>query len=303
MNWNNKILAIVFFVLLGIWILKNFVSQPKTRSFRATLVQVDTSMVNKIMLYPKGNEGEYIQLSKNGSEWKASNGTLDVPAESARVGSLLGQLVSVPTKQLITKSAEKHADYEVNEEKGKIIELYQGEELVNKLIFGRFNFNQNTRTGTSYARLADEDDVYALDGFMSMSFDTDFNSFRNKKLMSLSIAEIKGLVYNGNPIIPAESGMWNYSELEIDSLAMANYLNGLSSPTGTNFSDAFIPSSEPDKSLQITADNRIGPITIQAFAENDKFIIKSSENDAFFESDSVGIFNTIFGKLEELLIQ
>lgn len=306
MNWNNKILAAIFFVLLAIWIGKTFISGPSTRSFKSTLVQIDTSQVNKLVLFPKGVDSARIELTRQGGGWTASNGDLEVNAAKERVNSVLGQLVNIPTKQLISKSPDKRMDYEVEEQSGKVVEVYQGNEMTEKIVFGRFNFNPNTRQATSYARLADEDDIYAIDGFMSMSFDTDFNSFRNKNLLNVNKGDIKSLQLTDQGTVvtvnQVADGSWQTSEgIALDSTAMDSYLSGIANLVGRDFADGFSPSSGPDQKLEITADNTIGSLEITAFQRGNDFVLKSASNPAFFASDSTGIYKKMFLDLVEMM--
>ncbi|NNF32640.1 MAG: DUF4340 domain-containing protein, partial [Saprospiraceae bacterium] len=292
MQFNNKILATIFFVLLGIWLLKNVVfTGSSDRSFRSTLMQVDTSTVDLLIFMPKGIDSTSIELNRAGSGWKATKGNIEVDAVADRVQSILGQLTDIPTKRLISKSSERHADYEVTENVGKIIELYSKGKLIEKVIFGRFNFNQNTREATSYARLGDEDDIYSVDGFMSMSFDVDFNSFRDRQLLNVNQADVKALsIINemGSMVfsMPSQGNWLVNATTPIDSSQMATYLSGLSNVSGNEFNDGFTPQSQPIKSLEITADNSIGNLRIDCFNGGNGFIIKSSSNPGFFVSDS-----------------
>lgn len=307
MQFNNKILATIFFVLLGIWLLKNVVfTGSSDRSFRSTLIQVDTSLVDQVIFMPKGIDSTSIELKRVGSGWKAIKGGVEVDAVKNRVQSVLGQLTDIPTKRLISKSSDRHGDYEVTDKAGKIVELYSKGKLIDKVIFGRFNFNQNTREATSYARLGDEDDIYSVDGFMSMSFDVDFNSFRDRQLLNVNQADVKGLSLNNETgsiafTMPSQGNWLMNASTPLDSSQMATYLSGLSNVSGNEFKDDFTPQSQPVKSLEITADNAIGNLRIDCFTGSNGFIIKSSSNPGFFASDSSGIYQKIFGDLENIV--
>ncbi len=303
MNWNNKILAIIFFSLLGIWILNKTFNQVSDTSFKSTLMQVDTSSVNKIVLYPKGMDSVSITLKKNNDVWDLSNGNITTVADQGRVTSILAQISYIPTKRLISKKEENQIDYEVDEKSGKIVEIYVGDKMTNKVIFGRFNFNPSTRGATSYARLADDNEIYALDGMLSMSFDTDFNSFRNNKLLGINKEDIRGINYNGVPILPAEGNIWSFQNRIIDSVEMVEYLNGLGNITSTSFADDYSKKIDiAGTSIIFNVDNRATPVTIESYPYKAGFAIHSSENEAFFQSDSAGIYKKIFGDLDNLIL-
>ena len=306
MQVNNKLLAAIFFTLLAIWIVRKTACKPTQCSFRSHITVIDTSSVDRILLWPKGENGEQITLTKNPA-WMVSDGSKTVKADPSRVNSILGQLVNIPVKQLISKNPDRQKDYEVDMASGKIVEIYSNDQLIDKLIVGRFNFNQQTRSGVSYARKDGEDDIYSVDGFISMSFDTDFNSFRPRQLLQLQSQDLKSIrltaLGQSTTIQKGIDQNWDMNGLSLDSTAMAQYASSITNISGSSFYDGTAPSSAADYSISYQGDNMIGGITIDAWNNTDSsdpFILRSSQNDAFFTSDSTGIFNQIFEKLIEL---
>jgi len=268
MQLNNKVLATIFFVLLGIWIIRKTSCKPIQRSFRNHITTIDTSIIDRILLWPNGINGEKIELKKENG-WRVSDGSRTVIADGSRVNSILGQLVNIPVKQLISKNPERQKDYEVDEESGKIVEIYSSEKLIDKIIVGRFNFNQQTRSGISYARKDGEDDIYSVDGFMSMSFDTDFNGFRQKQLLQLTSQDLKSITLNQHgqslAIQKDIAGNWLAGDIVLDSIAMTQYVNGLGSVMGTNFYDGVLPAGPGEQIINFQGDNMIGGITLEAW--------------------------------------
>ena len=51
------------------------------------------------------------------------------------------------------------------------------------MIIGKFTFKQQGRITTSYVRLAEEDDTYATDGILSMTFNQGINTWRDKTVI------------------------------------------------------------------------------------------------------------------------
>ncbi|MBT8220832.1 MAG: DUF4340 domain-containing protein [Bacteroidia bacterium] len=301
MNWNNKILAIIFFALFGIWILTNVINKPATRSFRSTLLAIDTSSVDRIILYPDGIDSSFVELRKEGNGWRLQKDQRQANADPDKVKNLLGSMVLIPTKQLVSKKPENQANYEVDEATGKIVEVYSGDDLIERIIFGRFNFNQATRSSTSYARLSDENEIYALDGMAGLSFDKDFNAFRNTELCRINPVDIKGITYNDQQLALNDQAQWVTNGVSLDSTQMANYLNGLRVVTNFSFADDFVEMATPDHRLQIIADNQTRPLEIKAYARGGGFVVKSSENEAFFTSDSTGVYQKVFGQLKDMM--
>lgn len=304
---NNRTLAIIFFALLGVYLLTRLLSARPETTFRTDLVQVDTSLVDKIELHPKSEEGQIVTLQRNNGQWTVSNGDLTAPALTNAVGSLLGQLNLMKAKRVVAKQAEKWKDYEVDEESGARVTAYADGNVLTDFIVGRFNFNQQTRQATSYLRLTEEEEVYAVDGFLSMTFGQDINAFRNKQILKLNTGEeVNSLqLQSGAETVnlQKQNGGWLLNnEQVIDSTEMAAYLAGLRYVAGNTFADDFNSGAGPDQSLQLQVNNL--PITINAYpyTGGDKdFVIQSSQYpEAFFASDSSGIYAKLFVDLIEV---
>lgn len=294
---NNKTLGLLFFALLGLLIAKKTILKPTNRSFKQELTSFDSASVDKVTIQLEGVP--LTTLTKKGDKWEASNGSLTVPAKEGSMSGFLTELSNIKTKQLVSRSADKWMDYEVDEAKGKRIDLYAGSKKLAGLNIGRFNFNQQTRSGLSYARLSDEDDIYAIDGFLAMSAAKDFNSFRNNQLFNIESSKIESVSMEGEGTVQSLSkaidGGWLKNQTGVDSTAAAGYLNGLLALTGSKFNDNFPTTTSPIKTL------RVGEATLQAYANpSGGFTLKSSQNDAYFDSDSTGIFKKAFLDLEGL---
>jgi len=294
---NNKTLGLIFFVLLGLLIAKKTILKPTMRSFKQELTSFDSATIDKVTIQIAGSP--MTTLTKNGEQWEASDGSLSVPAKEGSVSGLISELSSIKTKQLVSRSPEKWADYEVDEARGKRIDLYAGGKKITGLNIGRFNFNQQTRSGVSYARLSDEDDIYALDGFLSMSAAKDFNSFRNNKLLTIDAASLESITLEADGSVQslgrAIDGGWLKNQSVIDSTAAAGYIAGLNSLTGSKFNDNFSGATAPLKTL------KVGTETITAFQNPlGGFTLKSSQNDAYFDTDSTGIFKKAFLDFEAM---
>lgn len=295
---NNKTLGLIFFVLLGLLIAKKTILKPTSRSFKQELTSFDSAAVDKVTIQIEGSP--QTTLTKNGEQWEATNGVLTIPAKEGSVASLLSELSSIKTKQLVSRSAEKWTEYEVDEAKGKRIDLYAGGKKLVGLNIGRFNFNQQTRSGVSYARLSDEDDIYAIDGFLSMSAAKDFNSFRNNQLLSLDPSQLESISLESEGAVKTLSkaidGGWLKNQATIDSTAVAKYIAGLNTLNGSKYNDRF---SEAGATALKTL--RVGDATVTAYPNpTGGFVMKSSQNDAYFDTDSTGIFKKAFLDLEEM---
>jgi len=179
------------------------------------------------------------------------------------------------------------------------------------LIIGRFAFNQATRSGTSYIRKSGQDDVHAIDGFLSMNFSRDFDSFRDKSLATLTPADVKNLKLESRNDMRSVSidknaeGKWISDGMTLDSATVANYLSGLRFLNGTTFDDHFTPQGkDPVYTLDVSTNTQLEPLQITCFGGDgaSPFVFHSSHNpDAYFASDSSQLYQTVIRSFLEML--
>ncbi len=292
---NNKVLSIIFFGLLALLIARKTILKPNTKSFRESLSNFDSATIDKLTI--QIGDAQTTTLTKSGDQWQMTDGTRTMDAKSSSVSSLITELSTLKTKQLVSKSADKWGEYEVDD-MAKKIAVYSGGKKVTALHIGRFNFNQQTRAGVSYARLSDEDEIYSLDGFLAMSAAKNFDSFRETKLVTSSQEQIQSVRLStdlGQQLELAKSidGDWVINDTVIDSTAASRYISGLTNLNGSVFEDGFSPSGTPST---ITA----GELQIQAYHTGSDFVIKSNQNPAYFRSDSSGIYKRMITDLLSL---
>ena len=308
---NNKTLLIIFVALLAAWGLSQMNSGKRNRSFNTDLIKIDTAAVTTINLYPKSDEQKEITLSKESGTWIATQGTVTTKANQSAVQSLLGNMTMIKTKRVAAKKQEKWKDYEVEEATGSRVKVFAGSELLEDFIVGRFSLNQQTRSGLSFVRLTEADEVYAIDGFLSMTMSQGFNSYRIKEFLQVNKDDLTGLQLTNNDgstiSFSALNGQWSKEGVAIDSTTMATYLNAIQSTFGSDFVDGLDEgtlSSQLYKTLTITGNNMTGPISVNCYRDINRekpYLLRSSQNkDAVFESGEDGIFEKIFTKLEEL---
>jgi len=308
---NNKTLLIIFVALLAAWGLSQMNSGKRNRSFKTDLIQIDTASVTTINLYPKSDAQKEITLSKENGIWVATQGTVTTKANQGAVHALLGNLNLIKTKRVAAKKQEKWKDYEVGESSGSRVKVFAGSQLLEDFIVGRFSFNQQTRSGLSFVRLTNENEVYAVDGFLSMTMSQGFSSYRMKDFLKLNTTDITSLALTNNDgsvqQFSALNGQWTKEGNPIDSTTMATYLSGIQNTFGNDFVDGLEEgtlSTQLFKTLTITGNNLTAPISVNCYRDINRekpYLMRSSQNkDAIFESGTDGIFEKVFTALEAL---
>ncbi|MDN5210422.1 DUF4340 domain-containing protein [Fulvivirgaceae bacterium BMA12] len=303
---NNKILLAVLLVLLFIFLGKRFFGGSGERNFRDTLVAVDTAQVNKIVIYPRAAaEGDDINFTKTGTGWEVARAAVKDEANISSVKGMLGNMINMKPKRLVAKSSDKWAQYEVNDSLGTRVQAFANDELVADFVLGKFNFQQASRSMSNFVRLTEDEEVYSVDGFLSSSFNQEFNNFRDRTFVSLTPENITSVRFE----YPADSAFalnkieskWQIDGVQADSAAVSSYLSGLRNMTKSEFADDFAPEGKSVAyQLAISGDN-MQSITVSAYLEADKYILHSTLNEgAFFDEGSLQIFDKLFVNKESL---
>ena len=302
---NNKILLGILLLLLLIFIGKRFLGSSGERNFRETLVAVDTSQVNKIVIKPRASDGENITLSKTGTSWEVARAEIKDEADINSIKSMLGNMVNMKPKRLVAKSEEKWAQYEVSDSLGTRVMAYAGDKMLTDFMLGKFNFQQASRTMSNFVRLSEEEEVYTVEGFLS-SFNQDFNNLRDRTFVTTTRENITSIRFT----YPADSGFvldnvasrWEIAGQPADSAAVAGYLSGLRNITKSEFADNFSPQGKVAVYQLTISGNNMQSLTVSAYQEGEEYVLNSNLNEgAYFNQGSLQIFDKLFVSKTSLL--
>ncbi len=304
---NNRTLFIVLIALLAVYGLTRLLSNKKETTFQAELIEVDTSAVTSVTIDPKG-EAPSFNLQKEGEQWIATQGRLSVKADPRAISSLLQNLTAVKARQIVAKSEDKWEEYEVQDSAGTHIQVYTDGEPAGDFIIGRFDFNQQARSATSYIRPSGQKVVYAVDGLQLISLNQGFDSYRNKSLIRMKRdMELTAFEYqypDTTLVFEKSAEGWKVGEQLLDSMAVENYLNLLRNISGNEPADDFdeLQASEyPRQELILRGNNIPGPFQVTVYRDTTRekpFIIRSNYNpDTYFLSDSTGLYQQLFKPL------
>lgn len=310
---KNRNLWILFVGLLALYLGSQFFSgEKKTRSFDPNLFPVDTSAIDLIEVHSKSDDFAQIKLARTANGWTASNGTVTTAAQANIINATLGQMVQAKATRIAAKSKEKWTNFEIDEATAKShIKAFAGGKLQADFWVGGFRFNNETRQGTSFIRKSDNDAVYAVDGFISMSLGQGFSGYRNNSMIKFNELDITKLSVQQDgqsANYQRAANQWiNANGETMDSTKMTNYLKGLANFTASKFADDF---QETDaaitshQSLRIEANNGSAPITINCYQvsgrENPYICQSSTTPDTWFAGDSTSFYAKLFKTEPEL---
>lgn len=303
-NKGLKILISIFVVLAIILVITTIVDSKKKRAtFKSVLIDTDTTSISKIYIQSKTAPDGY-ELMKKDSAWYVSVENKEYPVEQRTMANILQQLDLVKTKRVAAKSKDKWSEYEVTDSLGTFVTIYENGTVVSNFVVGKFSFTQSQNPYQrqpdvhSYIRLLDENEVYLVDGMLSMTFNRRAQDFRNPQIIGCNKASITKVSFNyqtdSSFVLVKENDAWMVNGTPADSLKTETFLNKLSNKSHRNYYNADLANKTPDYSITVSG-NSMSDITIDAFVINEnETAIVSSQNKGNVFSFSIADFKQLF---------
>jgi len=295
---SNKNLGVIFTLLLVIVIFLLFYDGGKTsRTFRENLVEIDTSAVTAIYIYPKSENHKEVKLFKDSDQWKVvlgENKTASIP--SGKTTNLFQQLLTIKPKRLAARSSEKWNEYQVDSTGTRVVVEEDGEVTLD-IILGKFEFKQ-PRSMSTFVRLTGDTDVFEVDGFLEITFNQNADSYRDNRIVKSAFEKWQRLTFDypdaSSFQIAKVNGKWLMNSVETDSAETQKYLSQLARMSSSNFVDEFESEGKtPTHKLSIETEEG-DEIIVTGYSLGGDFIIKSSQNE---ESNFDGMKNNLMEKI------
>jgi hypothetical protein len=183
---NNKILAIGLVVLVGIFVLARVFRSPKLESnVRKELVSLQVPRITEVRITSPDSS---VQLVKENGKWSVLKDKNKYEADSATVTRMLQTIQLIEAKRMISRKKDKWAGFKVDSTGTNVSVYYDGAKEAD-FIVGTLGFNQspggNGQFGQgmspyTYVRLADEEEVYIVDGFLGGMLPAGLNDWKKK---------------------------------------------------------------------------------------------------------------------------
>ncbi len=299
-KFSNKKLVIIFGILLLI-VAYMFVldSNPNEATFRKDIIDINKDDVTSISIFPRVNNHKEVKLFKQGNDWKTTMGSgKTVKVSKEKVDGLLNVISQIKPKRVAAKNSDKWAQYQVDTS-GTQVKVYEDGDLTLDIIVGRYSFKQ-PRTMNSYVRLTDEDNVYEVNGILSITFNHESNYFRDFHLVFDSDDNWNKITFtypgDSSFVLTKKDNDWLINGQVTDSAKTVNYLSSLSSLTNSNFEDNPDNSALRKASYTITIESKDkGTFTLTSFGTDESALIHSSMRpEVYFRAGSKGFLNNTF---------
>jgi hypothetical protein len=281
------------------------------RTFKDKILSFEAAAITQILISDPKTGPEPVDLRKSGDKWIIKSGSREYSADSNVVKNMLHLLSDLPTKRYAGKGADAWVKYEVTDTSGILVTLKASDKAVAEIYIGKFSYNmpkeqqqmqarQQRGEMTSYVRLADEKDVYAVDGYLKMTFSGKVDSYRYKVLSSLPPTDITRITVSGpesRKVYENPGGKWLINAMPADSAGTARYRSTLARLNGTKFHEGeFVPSTASHSAL--IEGNNFTPVELKAYPVADtnvNYIIMSTANPgSYFNGKDGGLFQKIW---------
>jgi hypothetical protein len=302
---NNKQLLLILLALGSIYGITMFIRNKKgENTFHTNIIpKIDTTKLNTMYIYPKLKQGKPIRFDLKGKTWMVSSGGITSRAEERAQHYIIQLIEGITPDHLATNDPAQWKDYDVTDSSGTRIVLLNNADTLIDLLVGRFSYNQQLRKAMSCVRLHNQNEVYSVDGFLTMNVANDFVSWRDRQLISGEPQAWTKLTYSSH----GDSGFtvthdlmtgWQVDGKKPDSITTAQLLLKLSQQNYGAFVDGFDTNKMlAAYSLKIEGTN-VPTFIVKAYPSADsasQYVITSTLNHgAYMNGKNQGLFNNIF---------
>jgi len=309
---NIKTLSAVFIILLIVTVGVKIVDNAKgTNTLKSVLFEIDKDQVTSIVLQPRVLNGKQVELKKEGDAWKVIADGKHYNGDVSVITGLLNQVNGLKPIRLAARSKDKWSKFDLTDSLASVVTLMGNDGELARLYIGKFSYlqprqapmmNQNPYqqqprgTMTTYVRSENEQEVFAVEGFLGSSVNRDANAFRNKKLLKVNPSTISKLTFD----YPADSSftmvknenVWMSNGLPLDSASVASYLSSISTLNGSTFTDDEVTPFTHQVKIQ---DDQMNIIEVKATLKGEQAIISTTQNrGSLFEEPKDRNFKKVF---------
>jgi hypothetical protein len=282
---TNLILLCV--ALIGLYFAVDFFGgKDRSKSLRSELVKIDTASVSSIEVKSSENS---VSLAKENGQWLLTLASgQKVVADKNAVKRSLEALLGIKPSRLATRNQDKWEEYQVADTMGTRVQTYEGGDKTLDIILGKLGVT-GQRSYHTFVRLAEDDEVYVANDFMSFNIPSDGASYRNQSLARIkkdSVASID-FTYPGDSsfrLVRRET-QWLANGQIADSASVAKYLQGIGFINSKKFIDDGIDQSQKIYAAQFNLNNG-SSINLDGYVYNGELVFNSSENDSAYFADS-----------------
>ncbi len=297
-----KTLSIVFVILLVLVVITKVVDNSHgTNTLKASIYSVNADDITSVILKPKAADGKEVKLIKSGNNWSVESNGNTYNGDPRVIENLIKSVNNLKPLRLAAQNKDQWNKYELTDSLSSMVSLMNGNKELARLYIGKFSYKQAKQqmpaqqnpyyqqprgTMMTYVRSNDDDDVYAVQGFLGNLVNQKAESFRNKEILKINKTEINKITFS----YPADSSFtlvknadkWMCDGLPVDSASMVKYLRSISNVRGSSFT-----SQKPSNFVyKVNIDGGKSPVEVKASLNDEDAIIASSQNEGTLIKDT-----------------
>jgi hypothetical protein len=304
---NNKILVIGLAALVGIFVLSKLFRSPKLEgNIRKELISLDTAEISEVRVATAGDQPKVIRLTRENNEWKAIQDDKTYPADRSALKSLLATVADMNAVRMVSRKKDKWDSYNVGE-KSTDVSVYVDGSKEAEFRVGKTGFNQNQggqqfgRQGIeayTHIRMADEDEVYMVNGFLEATFNRSINDWRDKSFLRFTAEDVTKVNFqypaDSSFVLEKKDSVWLAGARQAEMAKVDSYLREFSYRSETSFADGFDPPTDPD--FVVRFEGTGGPIaTVEAWKQGEAWYLRSSRQpEVFFLNNDASTMSRLF---------
>jgi hypothetical protein len=213
---------------------------------------------------------------------------------------MLNELMTIKADRVAATEKSEWSQYELTDTSSTRVKVEEGGKITADFRIGKFSFQQ-PNTMTTYIRLSDGDQVYAVNGFPGMTFNRNAGDLRDKTLVNLRTDDITRITFaypaDSSFVLIRDKNAWKINNKEwVDSTKTAEFLNSIANLSSYDLIDDNIKPGNEVFSVNIEGKN-FKPVKLQAFEADTtvKYIVTSTYNtDARFDGKKGDLVNRVF---------
>ncbi len=297
---SRNLLYVFAALLIAAVIFIYYDSTHEERTFVKDIVNIDTTKVTAISLFPKVTNHKELKLYKEGNYWFVRiENNKSAQADYSKIKNMLDLLSGIKANGVVAQEENKWSEFKVDSS-GTRVQIYEGNSITSDIIIGKFAFQQ-PRTALSYVRIKGEKEVYEVNGFLEFTFNQKPNDYRNGILIKDDFSNWKRLTFSypadsSFQLVKDTSGYWAINNVRTDSAKTVNVLRSLSNLTSTDFIDNYNQPLLGKSNFNLTIESSaLGNIKITGYADLANLIVQSSQNsEAYFDGKANSLWQKIF---------
>jgi hypothetical protein len=296
---NSKWLFFTFGALLLIYVLTLLFKPSNEGNFNRNLAPVDTAKITAIYIKPKNSDDE-IKLERQDKQWGIIYKGKNIKPDGQYITSMLNELSKIEVEHIVSSDKNDWPLYDVSDSASVKVRVEQKGKTVANLVIGRYSFEQRMQKISTYVRINGEDEVYSVQGFLSMTFGGGLTQMRDKSVVKLNPSHITRVTFNypsdSSFMLERTNNQWLISGIQADSAKTATYINALANLYSYNILENTAPVGNKLYEIKIEG-NSFSPVQLQAFESDTivkRFITSSVAPDMQFAGAEGELYNQVF---------